>query len=168
LANKLRNWLLNSATSYNSQLPGGEFVNDFVGDWMIVPPGQPEQGFFACLSGQNVPIMGTFCLPSALSRGIFMRVMSRRPLRAFAKRFPEAGNGLAAWFNEAEAAKWADPAQVKEKYASASILKNGRVVFNICGNKYRLVVKINYEFEIIYVRFVGTHAEYDGINVEII
>lgn len=99
---------------------------------------------------------------------MFMRVISRKPLRAFAKRFPEAGAELAAWFHEAEAAQWADPAQVKEKYGSASILKAGRVVFNICGNKYRLVVKINYEFAIVYVRFVGTHREYDGINVEMI
>jgi mRNA interferase HigB len=104
----------------------------------------------------------------AVGRGMFMRVISRKPLRVFAKRFPEAGTELAAWFHEAEAAQWADPAQVKVKYGSASILKGGRVVFNICGNKYRLVVKINYELAIVYVRFVGTHREYDGIDVEMI
>ncbi|MCR4953087.1 MAG: type II toxin-antitoxin system HigB family toxin [Treponema sp.] len=55
---------------------------------------------------------------------------------------------------------------MKEKYRSASILKGSRAVFNICGNKYRLVVKINYKFKIIYIRFVGTHKEYDFINAE--
>ena len=97
-----------------------------------------------------------------------MRVISRKPLRDFARRFPEAGAELDAWFHETEGAEWADPAQVKAKYGSASILKAGRVVFNICGNKYRLVVKINYEFGIVYVRFIGTHREYDGINIEMI
>ena len=97
-----------------------------------------------------------------------MRVISRKPLRAFAKRFPDAKAELEAWFHEAEAAQWKDPSEVKRKYGSASILKAGRVVFNICGNKYRLVVKINYEFAVVYVRFVGTHREYDGIKVEVI
>lgn len=57
---------------------------------------------------------------------------------------------------------------LEKKYGSAGILKAGRVVFNICGNQYRLAVKIDYEFAIVYVRFVGTHREYDGINIEMI
>ena len=60
----------------------------------------------------------------------------------------------------------ANPAQVKEQYATASILKNGRVVFNIGGNKYRLVVRINYAYRVVYVRFAGTHSEYDQIDAE--
>ena len=97
---------------------------------------------------------------------MYMRVISRRPLNELAKRHPEAKVELDAWFHEAEAAHWANPAQVKEKYGSASILKGSRVVFNICGNKYRLVVKINYAYAVVYVRFAGTHREYDRVNAE--
>jgi mRNA interferase HigB len=96
----------------------------------------------------------------------FMRVISRRPLNELAKRCPDAKVELDAWFHEVEAALWANPAQVKEKYGSASILKGSRVVFNICGNKYRLVVKINYSYGVVYVRFAGTHREYDRVNAE--
>jgi mRNA interferase HigB len=95
-----------------------------------------------------------------------MRVISRRPLQVLAKRHPDAKVELDAWFHEAEAASWATPAEVKEKYGSASILKGSRVVFNICGNKYRLVVKINYSYAVVYVRFAGTHKEYDRVNVD--
>ena len=83
-----------------------------------------------------------------------------------AKRHPEAKAELDAWFHEAEAAAWANPAQVKEQYGHASILKGGRVVFNVCGNNYRLVVRINYPYSVVYVRFAGTHKEYDSINAE--
>ncbi len=86
-----------------------------------------------------------------------MRVISRRPLMELAKRHPEAKAELDAWFHEAEAAVWANPAQVKAQYGTASILKGSRVVFNVCGNKYRLVVKINYPYSVVYIRFAGTH-----------
>lgn len=95
-----------------------------------------------------------------------MRVISRKHLNDLAKRFPEAKAELNAWFHEVEAAAWANPAQIKQQYGHASILKGGRVVFNICGNKYRLVVKINYPYAVAYVRFAGTHQEYDHVNAE--
>ena len=95
-----------------------------------------------------------------------MRVISRKPLKDLARRYPDAKAELDAWFHEAEDAQWNTPAHVKAKYGNASILKGGRVVFNICGNKYRLVVKINYSFSIVFVRFAGTHREYDRINAE--
>ena len=95
-----------------------------------------------------------------------MRVISRRPLKELAQRYPEAMAELEAWFHEAEAAHWANPAQIKVRYGNASILKGSRVVFSICGNKYRLVVKMNYAYEIVYVRFAGTHREYDRVNAE--
>ena len=95
-----------------------------------------------------------------------MRVISRRPLHELAKRHPDVKAELEAWYHEAKNADWANPAQIKAKYGTASILKGSRVVFNICGNKYRLVVKINYPYGIAYVRFVGTHREYDQINAE--
>lgn len=95
-----------------------------------------------------------------------MRVISRKWLNELAGRHPDAKPGLDAWFPEAEGADWANPVQVKEQYATASILKNGRVVFNIGGNKYRLVVRINYAYRVVYVRFAGTHSEYDQIDAE--
>lgn len=72
---------------------------------------------------------------------------------------------LKAWYQEAKQAEWQSPNEVKEQYRSASIVGNNRIVFNICGNKYRLVVKINYEAQWIFIRFVGTHKEYDKIDV---
>ncbi len=71
---------------------------------------------------------------------------------------------LRAWFKEAKEAGWKGPSEIKERYASASFLANDRVVFNIKGNDYRLVVAVRYDFGIVYIRFVGTHAEYDKID----
>ncbi len=95
-----------------------------------------------------------------------MRVISRKWLVELAGRYSDAKPALDAWFHETEAADWANPAQVKEQYATASILKNGRVVFNIGGNKYRLVVRINYAYRVVYVRFAGSHSDYDRIDAE--
>ena len=95
-----------------------------------------------------------------------MRVISRKCLNELARRHPDAKPGLDAWFHEAEDADWANPAQLKEQYAMESILKNGRVVFNVGGNKYRLVVRINYAYRVAYVRFAGTHSEYDQIDAQ--
>ncbi|MGF1455878.1 MAG: type II toxin-antitoxin system HigB family toxin [Alphaproteobacteria bacterium] len=95
-----------------------------------------------------------------------MRVIALKTLREYGERVPEASTSLYAWYHEVEAAEWKTPADIKEKYRSASILKGGRVVFNIAGNKYRLVVGVNYEIGIVFIKFVGTHAEYDKINAE--
>lgn len=99
-----------------------------------------------------------------------MRVISRRALTTFwtHPNRRDAEGPLRAWFKEAEHAQWATPADVKVRYASASVLKSGRVVFNIAGNKYRLVVKINYAAQVVFIRFVGTHADYDRVDVEVI
>lgn len=95
-----------------------------------------------------------------------MRVIARRTLREYGDRVPEAKAQLDAWYHEAIVADWKSPADIKEKYASASILKSGRVVFNIAGNNFRLVVGINYVACIVYIKFIGTHAEYDKINAQ--
>ena len=95
-----------------------------------------------------------------------MRVISRKWLNQLARRHPAAKPGLDTWFHEAEAADWANPTQVKEQYATASILRSGRVVFNIGGNKYRLVVRINYAYRVVYIRFAGKRSEYDQIDAE--
>lgn len=97
-----------------------------------------------------------------------MRIISKRNLRAFWEKQRDAEQALKVWHAEAEAAAWRDPAEIKTQYRSASILRGSRVVFNICGNKYRLVVKINYPFSVVYIRFVGTHKEYDAINAEVV
>jgi mRNA interferase HigB len=93
-----------------------------------------------------------------------MRVIAVATLRAFWQRHPDAEQPLKAWFDEATKARWTQPADIKAHYRSASVLKNRRVVFNIKGNEYRLVVAIAYQLQIVYVKFVGTHSEYDSID----
>ncbi len=93
-----------------------------------------------------------------------MRVIAVATLRAFWQRHPDAEQSLKAWFDEATKARWTQPADIKAHYRSASVLKNRRVVFNIKGNEYRLVVAIAYKLQIVYVKFVGTHSEYDSVD----
>jgi mRNA interferase HigB len=95
-----------------------------------------------------------------------MRVISKKALKTYWEKEPVVRSALEAWHAEAKAAEWSTPADIKARYGTASILKDGRVVFNIGGNKYRLVVWINYEFLTVYVRFVGTHKEYDEIDAQ--
>ncbi len=92
-------------------------------------------------------------------------IISRTILRDFWKQYPDAEQPLKAWFREAKLAEWQTPAQVKRQYRSTSVLGRERVVFNIVGNKYRLVVAIKYAYQVVYIRFVGTHRQYDGIDV---
>ncbi len=80
----------------------------------------------------------------------------------------DAKGALEAWYYEAKNAQWASPADVKAQYRSASILNDNRVVFNIAGNKYRLIVRINYDSKTVFIRFIGTHREYDKIDAEVI
>jgi mRNA interferase HigB len=95
-----------------------------------------------------------------------MRIIAKRTLREFWERYPDAEEPLLAWYREVEREDWDTPAKVKAKYRNASIVGDNRVVFNIKGNSYRLVVKINYPYRVVYVRFVGTHDDYDAIDVE--
>ena len=95
-----------------------------------------------------------------------MRVIAVSTLRAFWERYPDAEQPLKAWYEEATSASWSQPADIKAQYRSASICGNNRVVFNIAGNKYRLVVEMQYRAAIVWVKFVGTHTHYDKINVE--
>ena len=98
-----------------------------------------------------------------------MRIIAKRTLRQFWEDHPrgaEAKAALQVWHSATAAADWATPADVKQSYGDASVLKGSRVVFNIAGNKFRLVVRINYPYRIVYIRFVGTHEEYDDIDAE--
>jgi len=94
-----------------------------------------------------------------------MRIIAKKALREFWLRHPNAEEPLLAWYREVEQEDWDTPAKVKAKYRGASIVGGNRVVFNIKGNDYRLVVRINYAYRVVYIRFVGTHAEYDRIDV---
>ena len=95
-----------------------------------------------------------------------MRVIAVSTLRAFWERHPDAEQPLKAWYEEATNATWTQPADIKAQYRSASVLKNRRVVFNIKGNDYRLIVAVAYKLQIVYVKFVGTHKEYDAVDAE--
>lgn len=93
-----------------------------------------------------------------------MRVIAKRTLREFREKHADSEQQLKAWYNEAEQAEWRTPNEIKKDYPSASILEDNRVVFNIKGNHYRLIVKINYPYGVVWVRFIGTHAEYDKVD----
>ena len=97
-----------------------------------------------------------------------MRVIAVSALRAFWERHPDAEQPLKAWYEEATNATWAQPADIKARYRSASVLKTRRVVFNVKGNDYRLIVAIAYKLQIVYVKFVGTHQEYDAVDAQTI
>jgi len=93
-----------------------------------------------------------------------MRVIARKALREFWEMHPDAEQALRAWFHDAMHAQWRTPAEIRRTYASASIIANNRVVFNVRGNRYRLVVAVNYDYGLVYVRFIGTHRAYDEID----
>ena len=95
-----------------------------------------------------------------------MRVIAVSTLRDFWHRYPDAEQSLKAWHEEATHATWTQPADIKAQYRSASVLKNRRVVFNIKGNDYRLIVAVAYKQQVVYVKFVGTHREYDAVDAE--
>lgn len=97
---------------------------------------------------------------------LFMRVIAKRTLKEFWERYPDAQSPLEAWHAEAKNADWKTSADIKQQYGTASILKNSRVVFNIHGNKYRLIVRIDYTYSIVFIRFIGTHKEYGQTDAE--
>jgi mRNA interferase HigB len=94
----------------------------------------------------------------------YMRIISRKTLLEFWNQHTDAEEPLRAWHIRGKKASWKTPADIKVDYANASIIANNRVVFNIRGNHYRLVVAIDYQYGIIYIRFVGTHKDYDKID----
>jgi len=93
-----------------------------------------------------------------------VRVIAKRTLRDFWTIHTDCEEQLKSWYREADKAEWSNFNEIKEFYPSASILGDNRVVFNIKGNNYRLIVKFNLEFQICWIRFIGTHAEYDKID----
>ena len=100
-----------------------------------------------------------------------MRVIALSTLKAFLDSEPayaDAREPVMAWYRQVLRANWATPADVKRDIRSASVLKDGRAVFNIAGNKYRIVVWINYPYRVVYIRFIGTHRQYDQIDAQTI
>ena len=95
-----------------------------------------------------------------------MRVIAKKILREFWDKYTDSEQQLKTWYTEASSAIWSSPNDIKKEYTRASILGNNRVVFDICGNKYRLIVKINYERKWVFIRFIGTHKEYDKIDAK--
>jgi len=90
-----------------------------------------------------------------------MQVIGRDKLTKFSKKHNQAKAALSSWFAETESAHWQTPQDIKNRYSSADILADNRVIFNIKGNHYRLVVKVRYQNGIVVIEWVGTHAEYD-------
>lgn len=99
-----------------------------------------------------------------------MRIIAFRTLREFWEQpvYSDAESSLRAWYHDAKSSDWKNSNELKAQYANASITGEGRVVFNIKGNTYRLVVSIDYEFQIIFIRFIGTHRQYDKIDINTI
>ena len=97
-----------------------------------------------------------------------MRIISKKTLKDFCEqsKYIDSRSSLEAWHKEVLKLDWNNPNEVKEMYRSASIIGNEKVVFNIAGNKYRLIVAINYHAKIVFIKFIGTHKQYDNVNME--
>jgi mRNA interferase HigB len=101
-------------------------------------------------------------------KSIVLRIIAKKTLKDFWEMHADCEQQLKSWYQEATKAIWNNPKDIKDEYPSASIISNNRMVYNIKGNHYRLIVKINYDYKIVWIRFIGTHAEYDNINAKTI
>ena|ERR1700744_339133 len=97
-----------------------------------------------------------------------MRIVATKTLRDFVQQFPQAEQALLSWHDEAKIAEWNNPAVLKTQYRNASVINNKRVVFNIHGNSYRLIVDIEYRLKIVFIVWFGTHKQYDAVDVKTI
>ncbi|MCK4663163.1 MAG: type II toxin-antitoxin system HigB family toxin [Bacteroidales bacterium] len=99
-----------------------------------------------------------------------MRIIAFRTLREFWENpeYSDSETSLRSWYHDAKISDWKNSNELKQQYINASIVGKGRVVFNIKGNSYRLVVSIDYEFQVIFIRFIGTHKQYDKIDAKTI
>lgn len=113
----------------------------------------------------NYPISGTFFIFSKRQK---LRIIAKKILRDFWERHVDIEQQLKAWYQETSKAKWSNPNKIKKEYPSASFLPGNRVVFNIKGSHYRLIVKISSDYQMIWIRFIGTHDEYDKIDAKTI
>lgn len=97
-----------------------------------------------------------------------MRIIAKKVLREFWEIHSDCEQQLKSWYQEAQKSRWKNSNNIKKEYPTASILGNNRVVFNIKGNNYRLIVKINFQYQMIWIRFIGTHSEYDQIDANLV
>ena len=95
-----------------------------------------------------------------------MRIISKKPLREFWERHADAATPLDEWHKAVRQEEWNSPVEMLANHPNARIIGNDRAIFNIRGNRYRLVVSVNYQYNIVYIRFIGTHADYDRIDAE--
>jgi mRNA interferase HigB len=93
-----------------------------------------------------------------------MRIIAKKTIREFWEAYPDSEQSLKSWYQEVSRVKWKNPHQVKQHFSTASIIGDKRVVFNICGNKYRLIVEIDYTKSWVFVRFIGTHKTYNKVD----
>lgn len=93
-----------------------------------------------------------------------MRIIAKKILREFWEKHSDCEQQLKAWYKEANKAEWKNSNEIKLEYPSASILNDNRICFNIKGNNYRLIVRINYDYQMVWIRFIGTHSDYDKID----
>ena len=93
-----------------------------------------------------------------------MRIFNKSAVEFYAKRYAPARDSLRAWYAESTQAAWSTPEHVKAQFPKASVVANNRVVFDIAGSRYRLIVSMNYKFQAAYIKFFGTHAEYDRVD----
>ena len=99
-----------------------------------------------------------------------MRIIAFRTLRTFWEKteFADSEASLRAWYHDVKSSDWKNSNELKLQYKNASIIGEGRVVFNLKGNRYRLIVAVDYEFQVVFIRFVGTHKQYDKIDAKTI
>ncbi len=95
-----------------------------------------------------------------------MRVIAKKILRDFWGKYSDSEEQLTTWYKEATKAEWESPQDIRNEYPKASILKSGRIVFDICGNKYRLIIQVNYLRKWTFIRFIGTHNDYNKIDAD--
>ncbi len=93
-----------------------------------------------------------------------MHIIAVSTLKAFWEKYPDAEGPLRAWYSELKKADYRNPNEVIQDYPMADVVRNNRIVFNICHNKYRLIVTFRYRYKRVYIRFIGTHKEYDAIQ----
>jgi mRNA interferase HigB len=113
--------------------------------------------------------LGTLSLRQIeIHRSFPMRVIALKTLKTFWSRHADAEQPLKTWYKETSEANWTEPNDIKNRFPSADIIPGNRIIFNIKGNTYRLIVKVHYNTGIVFIRFVGTHAEYDKVNAQTI
>jgi mRNA interferase HigB len=95
-----------------------------------------------------------------------MRIISRKILKNYSEENPEVKSYLDSWYWEVKHAKWESPADVKKSHPKSRSVGKDIVIFNILRNRFRLIIRVNYTTEIVYIRFIGTHKEYDKIDIE--